>query len=79
MYRSVITHTKDATHKKTTVASGLKAALFGIGFSLNISRTVQTDESLVKDMSLIHIFQCAIESFQCIAETLLQSIITNSL
>ncbi len=49
MYRSVITHTKDATHKKTTVASGLKAALFGIGFSLNISRTVQTDESLVKD------------------------------
>lgn len=49
MYRSVITHTKDATHKKTTVASGLKTALFGIGFSLNISRTVQTDESLVKD------------------------------
>lgn len=49
MYRSVIAHTKDATHKKTTVASGLKAALFGIGFSLNISRTVQTDESLVKD------------------------------
>ena len=49
MYRSVITHTKDATHKRKTVASGFKAALFGIGFSLNISRTVQTDESLVKD------------------------------
>lgn len=49
MYRSVITHTKDATHKKTTVASGLKAALFGIGFSLDISRTVQTDETLVVD------------------------------
>ncbi|MCS3201543.1 hypothetical protein [Candidatus Bacteroides intestinigallinarum] len=39
----------EITDKKTTVASGLKAALFGIGFSLNISRTVQTDESLVKD------------------------------
>lgn len=49
MYRSVITHAKDATHKKRTVASGLKAALSGIGFSLNISRTVQTDETLVKD------------------------------
>ena len=49
VYRSVITHSKDATHKKKTVASGFKAALFGIGFSLNISRTIQTDESLVKD------------------------------
>lgn len=49
MFRSIIIHTKDASHKKKTVASGLKAALFGIGFSLNISRTVQTDESLVKD------------------------------
>lgn len=49
MYRSVVTHTKDATHKRKTVASGLTAALFGIGFSLNITRTVQTDETLVKD------------------------------
>lgn len=49
IYRSVITHKKDATHKKKTVASGFTAALFGIGFSLNITRTVQTDESLVKD------------------------------
>lgn len=49
MFRSVVTHTKDATHKRKTVASGLTAALFGIGFSLNITRTVQTDETLVKD------------------------------
>lgn len=49
MYRSVITHSKDATHKKKTIVSGIKAALFDIGFSLNINRTIQTDESLVKD------------------------------
>ena len=49
MYRSVITHSKDATHKKKRIASGIKATLFDIGFSLNIDRTIQTDESLVKD------------------------------
>lgn len=49
MFRSVITDSKDATHKRKTVSSGFKAALSGMGFSYNVDRTMQTDESLVKN------------------------------
>ena len=49
MFRSVITNSKDATHKRKTVSSGFKAALFGMGFSYNVDRTIQTDESLIKN------------------------------
>lgn len=49
IYRSVITDSKDATHKRTTVSSGFKATLFNIGFSFNIDRTIQTDETLIKN------------------------------
>lgn len=48
MFRSVITDSKDATHKRKTVSSGFKAALSGMGFSYNVDRTIQADESLVK-------------------------------
>lgn len=49
MFKSVITNSKDASSKRKTVATGFKSSLFNIGFSLNTSRTVQTDESLSKE------------------------------
>lgn len=49
MFRSVITKSRDASTKRKTVATGLKVSLSKIGFSLNASRTVQTDESLTKE------------------------------
>lgn len=49
IYRSVITDSKDTTHKRTTVSSGFKATLFNIGFSFNVDRTIQTDETLIKN------------------------------
>lgn len=49
MFRSVITKSKDSTHKRKTVASGFKATLGKIGFSLNTDRTIQTDETLNKE------------------------------
>lgn len=49
LFRSVITNTRDASTKRSTVSSGFKSSLDKIGFSYNLESSETIDESMARE------------------------------